>query len=540
MTIANQYYTDSIEKNSKLNDFSNRESAAETMDIVIAGTGGYSTPDDYTENHYDNIWFQKFTSNEKYINYYNKEYEKISNEIENVKSNKNTYQESDFEKKLSLLDTKRGEIEKYINYYKNENKDIKKSFKETYEVQYEPNNLVPSVSEHRVSDGQKRYRTLGKTTSSNYPRPKTLFKVFFEPNKEMGVNDTMCDELTKYVFEVTKPTITYTTKQMNQYNRIKYVYDNVKYGDLKITFIDVKDSPIQQAFFSYMMKNNNDIKNNNLDEPNYDKYYENNKTGFEDTNWGLNINSSNHMFNSITICEYFLNKIMVYKIENPTLKDINFGANKIGDYNYNEITVTFAVEGITNMYNYNESFVDAIGRDIFTVGNEFGIGPSKLAEILGMRWYEGDGYSDSETNDYLKDILEKNTIVKDANAYAKLKTSELLSTADSIEYKKEIDAIKTSYADNRNKNPYYWFDMNRTQLQQAGLSTQDFGYTGSKGTPNDISRNMEELAQLGMANDSNYSSGNALDALLGVVTSPQDISKLAAPRIKQLFDHFKF
>ena len=48
-------------------------------------------------------------------------------------------------------------------------------------------------------------------------------------------------------------------KEMKQYNRKKYIIEGVKYGPLKITFIDVKDNPIQQAFFDYLRKNNNDF-----------------------------------------------------------------------------------------------------------------------------------------------------------------------------------------------------------------------------------------------------------------------------------------
>ena len=39
------------------------------------------------------------------------------------------------------------------------------------DIQLNPNNLVSSETEHRIHDGQKRYKTLGKTTSSKYPSP---------------------------------------------------------------------------------------------------------------------------------------------------------------------------------------------------------------------------------------------------------------------------------------------------------------------------------------------------------------------------------
>ena len=56
------------------------------------------------------------------------------------------------------------------------------------DIQLSPDNLVSSETVHRISDGQKRFKTLGKTTSSKYPRPKTLFYVGFEIGQNSGVS----------------------------------------------------------------------------------------------------------------------------------------------------------------------------------------------------------------------------------------------------------------------------------------------------------------------------------------------------------------
>lgn len=513
----------STEENNYI-DVTKRNNAAETMEMVIAGTGGYSAPSYDNENRGPNETYQKIISNNKLIGFYEK---KIAEQISNH------YTESDIEKGK-------------IRDLKEENKSLENQLGNSIKYQLDPNNLVSSEDEHRIHDGQKRYKTLGKTTSSKYPRPKTLFKVFFKPNKDMKIFQNNCNELSKFVMSVTKPDVQYTTKEMNQYNRKKYIIEGVKYGQLKITFIDVKDNPIQQAFFAYLRKNNDDFKEGD-NEKKYREYKENNITHFDDVDWGLNINSSKHMFNSIIICEMFLDRLMVYRIENPTLKSINFGENKIGDYGYNEITVAFDVEGITNILDYTERdddpkdkiWLDIIGRRIDTIGGE------ELAEALGMRWYQGSGASEDDTNDFISVLNSyKNAEIRE---YSIQKTKDLLSKVnENIELEDYINEIDKSFKMGNNASQYNWFaeagyySDNQQQVLQAGYSSKDYGYTGPRKTYYELSRNNEELAELGRANDSEYSSGNALDALLGVVKNPQDVSKMFSPRIKQLTDYFKF
>jgi hypothetical protein len=371
------------------------------------------------------------------------------------------------------------------------------------DIQLNPNNLVSSETEHRIHDGQKRYKTLGKTTSSKYPRPKTLFYVSFDTNKEipdiyknlninkqMGPDEQLCIELSKFVMSVTKPDVQYTTKEMNQYNRKKFIIEGVKYGQLKITFIDVKDNPIQQAFFDYLRKNNNDFIRT---EDQYEKYKENNKTNFEDFDWGLNIDSSKKMFNSITIYEMFLNKLMVYRIENPTLKTINFGENKIGDFGYNEITVSFDVEGITNILNIDKISMDVIGEDIYTVSNNLHISPSILSEMLGMRWYEGLGGEENQIdNKYLPSYINHKDQTIDAS-------NRKIESAQRKQQEKMINYANQLVENDPNKTIYRW-----------------------------------------IPDDNDYSNNNVLDVLLGTVRNPQDIGKVYSPRIKQLTDYFKF
>lgn len=196
--------------------------------------------------------------------------------------------------------------------------------------------MIDFTSKLPMTDGKDRYKTDDKLYTSKYPRPKTLFKVNFIKDSN-DKNDIDYDELSKFVISVDKPNIAYTTKQMNQYNRIRYIYENIKYGPLKITFIDVKDNPIQQKFFKYLKKNNDDINYNKVND------------------WGLNINSNKKMFDKIIIEERFLKSYISYYVINPVLKDITFGTDKMGDWGYNEIIVSFDVESVGDIIYNNEN-----------------------------------------------------------------------------------------------------------------------------------------------------------------------------------------
>lgn len=334
------------------------------------------------------------------------------------------------------------------------------------DIQLSPDNLVSSETEHRISDGQKRFKTLGKTTSSKYPRPKTLFYVSFENNKIIDSN--LSKELSNYVLSIDKPTITYTTKKMNQYNRIKYVYGDIKYGPLKITFIDVKDNPIQQAFFQYLRHNNNDIVTDDEKYKTYSDYK------YEDSNWGLNINSNDKMFTSITIYEMFLDRLMVYKVENPVLNQINFGSNKLGDFAYNEITVTFDVEGITNILD-KKIIDDSSEESINVIGEQIArIGGANLAHYLGMRWFEGSGATGEQT-----DITLYGTYTYwNNNIINKNETNQKIQNARNKLQLEQAERSATQYLNSTNKTKYYWIPDGIGNVGRA-ISVEDIGKLAS-------------------------------------------------------------
>ena len=310
------------------------------------------------------------------------------------------------------------------------------SYNDVYE-QLDPNNLITSVTDHNIHDGQKRYKTLGTTTSSNYPKPKTMFYVLFNCKAPLT---ELSDELSKYLIEVKKPNVTVNTTKMNQYNRIKYVIDNIVYGDLILTFMDTKDSNVVKAFFSYLKNIAQDF--NNSSEEFKSDYSVN---SYKKENWGLTTLSNDKKIESITIVEMYMDKITVYTVENPTLSTVDFGSNKIGDFSPNNITVTFKVEGITNEFEYSgKSIRDVIDENIIKLGG------SNLAHKLQKRW-GGGSYPVRDTtnetfNNYYTEVI--NNQINDT--YGKLN-----KVYEENEYERAINQI-LDYLSYPNKGEYFW------------------------------------------------------------------------------------
>jgi hypothetical protein len=75
------------------------------------------------------------------------------------------------------------------------------------------------------------------------------------------------------------------------------------------------------------------------------------------------------MFDSITISEMFVNSLMVYTVQNPTIKTIKFDDNKLGDFSPMTVTVTFEIEGMSNdMLIDTREINDVIGTDFDSLG----------------------------------------------------------------------------------------------------------------------------------------------------------------------------
>ena len=187
-------------------------------------------------------------------------------------------------------------------------------------------------------------------------------------------NKILSYELSLLVKSYNIPLITMETTTVNEYNRRRNLYlSGTKYGDLTLTFYDVKENQAQQFFFNYLKMINNDffMKGNK----NWDRQVSLNKWNAEDEKtkpnvkdstvsydfnpFGYSINTNNQLITTIYICEYFCDKMVVYAIKNPKIKTIDFGSGSKDSMASKEIKVTFSVEGITNdMTDLAESLFD--------------------------------------------------------------------------------------------------------------------------------------------------------------------------------------
>lgn len=280
--------------------------------------------------------------------------------------------------------------------YKDE-ESIKKFFIEstTYGEGY-VQNMIPS---YKTTKAQKIFATkpegsfIGKT---NMPKPKTLYYVYFDMNTDffetLSEHDTFIktlynnrnglDNLKKLTFEITKlvkeynkPNITMETSTINEYNRKRIIYKNIKYNDVKIKFYDVRDNVVQRVFLSYLRGINSDLSFNQYDDRSTKWMKEiSTNTYQENIDYGLTINSNKKLFNNISFCEYFQDTLTVYTIKNPKITNISFGESKMGDFTSNDIEVTFQYESITNDLYANVTLnTDSDKKIDFKVNDTIGI-----------------------------------------------------------------------------------------------------------------------------------------------------------------------
>lgn len=218
-----------------------------------------------------------------------------------------------------------------------------------------------------------------------------------EKNKESLQRETVADyiptidvfrklsyEMSKLVKGYDKPNVSFTTTELNEYNRKRLVYKNVTYNDVKVTFYDVKDNPVQQFFNAYLKFICGDFlcKDHNLWEAPIDNNHWQNVEGYKTVDgasvnptylgnlnsFGFNIDSNFRLINSISFCEYYMDRLLVYTIENPVVTSINWGDSKMGDFSSNDITVTFKYEGITNdlmdITPFDVDWKKKVGKDV--------------------------------------------------------------------------------------------------------------------------------------------------------------------------------
>ena len=261
-------------------------------------------------------------------------------------------------------------------------------------------------------------------------------------------------ELSKFVKSIDKPSIDFEVKEYNEYNRKRLVYDKINYGPMKITFYDVKDNPVEQFFFAYLkLINNNFLCKNYL---NYDKKIITNKFDTDITDWGFDTDSNFRLIDKISIVEYYMDKMMVYTVENPVIQNINFGINKVGSFNANEISITFKYEGITNDLLDVQPYNTNLGNDKSYLKSMINsnITP-EMANFLNVRYKDGASMSIDTAVSFIKGILdapsgERWSVIKSQT----LDTLRKLGFSDEINLTKRLTDDVTNFKNSDNKGKY--------------------------------------------------------------------------------------
>jgi len=153
-------------------------------------------------------------------------------------------------------------------------------------------------------------------------------------------------ELSKFVKSIDKPSITFGVTEHNEYNRKRLVYDKMDFGDLKISFWDVKENPVERFLMAYLKIISNDFLCKSFVD--FRKQIKTNEFDTSMVDWGFDLDSNFRLIEKITLVEYYMDKMMVYTYENPVIQNISFGSNKMGSWNPGEINLTFKYEGFTN------------------------------------------------------------------------------------------------------------------------------------------------------------------------------------------------
>lgn len=337
------------------------------------------------------------------------------------------------------------------------------------------------IPEYTNLEGQKKYQT--KAPIPNLPKPETMFFVYFSLNSEVqtlinqkkslieylirlsaqqastnvseGISadvdaETNADylpdkfilrqlsfELSKFVKTISKPKINIEVKQFNEYNRPRLVNEKLSYGDLNISFYDVKENPVQQFFFTYLKVINDTFLCK--DYTDYDKKILLHQFDTDPTHWGWNLDSYFNFIDKISVIEMYMDKMMVYTYMNPKITSIDFGTGKIGSWAPNEVNVSFKFEGITNDLLDIEPYTTTFGTEESKAYLKSMINSNitgNMATFLNKRYKEGVQFTVENAVAFIKGILD----APSEERWDKFK-SQLLDTARKLGFANETNFV---------------------------------------------------------------------------------------------------
>ena len=365
----------------------------------------------------------------------------------------------------NLIQKRKLLIEYLSNLNKTESKDTclsyeqakkeKKSQDLTNKIGEMMDNALQSLSEafskekNKVKNDKKTENNTSSKLSSDYIPDKSILR-------------QLSFELSKFVKSIDKPSIKYTIKEYNEYNRKRLSYQGRQYTPITINFYDVKENPVQQFFFSYLKMIDDTFLNKSSIQ--YKKNIR--TTSFDDEydDWGFNLDSNFRLIDSISIIEMYMDKIMVYTLENPVIESISFGKNNVGSYKANEIAVSFQYEGITNdllVGKYGspvEPYTNILDESNDTIYLKSMINSdirADLATFIQKRYKDGASYAIDTASSFIKGILDAPKNERwDKFTSQILDTGRKIGFADEINFVTKVDDTIDKFKDSENKGKY--------------------------------------------------------------------------------------
>jgi LysM repeat protein len=219
-------------------------------------------------------------------------------------------------------------------------------------------------------------KTFRTNSYQNTPKLKFLFHTYFETNTQAFPNNFNYGLLVK---DIRLPSFSFTTHQLNQYNRKRIVQSKIKYEAVEISFHDDNNDSVNHLWNSYYQYYYNDGSKpqnvlqgtrgttlagdvNNPTSPsqqyNDRNIYENSITG--DADWGFNGGQTDTstgkkvpFFKNITVFGFNQHNFTAYTFVNPVITNFNHDSYNYEDGNgvmQNKMTIDYE----TVVYNYGK------------------------------------------------------------------------------------------------------------------------------------------------------------------------------------------
>lgn len=266
-------------------------------------------------------------------------------------------------------------------------------------------------------------------------------------------------ELSKFVKSIDKPTINFTVNEHNEYNRKRLVYDKMDFGELKVSFWDVKENPVERFLMAYLKIISNDFLCKSFAD--FRRQIVTREFDRKPNDWGFDLDSNFRLIEKISVVEYYMDKMMVYTYENPVITSISFGTNKMGSWNPSEINVTFKYEGFTNdlldITPYNTAWYDEGNSESKTYLKSMVNAniTDKMANFMNVRYKSGVSMGVDTAVSFIKGVLdapkeERWATIKEQS----LDTLRKLGFSDEINLVKGLQDDYDNYKSAPNKGKY--------------------------------------------------------------------------------------